>query len=86
MTQAEIIIDTLDRMTNPNGTWRSRDAAIAFISESLAARERAVWEEAAKHITDAQIDDPNSFTTMAFNDACKDIADWCRQQAEVVKP
>lgn len=53
MTPAEIVIDTLDRdMTKPDGTWRSRDEAIAFVATALAARERAVWLEAARLIED----------------------------------
>lgn len=58
---------------------------ITLIMAALAARERAVWLEAAKHIAGAgPIKAGNVFS--AQRDMCANIAEWCREQAQKEQP
>lgn len=52
----------------------NEDTMAEWIATALAARERAVWMEAAKGIEER-----------LYNSDEQQLADWCRQQAEAVK-
>ena len=58
----------------------------ADIKAQLATARRDVWEEAAKALNTVNVNNPDSFTAMAFNDACRDLRDWCREQATKETP
>ena len=66
-----------------NKGWDSvrRLELLAELTAALRARERAVWEEAAKGAEADLTGDPED----AVNIYLQDYSDWCRQRAEGVK-
>lgn len=86
MSDARAIIDTWyastlagndDRYTgHTEAEWLSLERAI---TAALDTERTRVWEEAATALETFTVE-ADSFTAMAFNDACRDLRDWCRLQ------
>jgi hypothetical protein len=62
---------------------------LQIAATALAARERAVWLEAAGMVDCVELLDPSGLTKkeqLRIYDIINKIAEMCRQQAEAVKP
>ncbi len=87
-----LLIGILDNPESPiiNVNPQRWDEQLNVIIRALATRERAVWEVVATHIVESE-DDFTSFKSMGGPIPCVEFdvvkfAEWCRQQAQVVKP
>ncbi len=59
-----------------------RDEIAKWLAPILRQVERETWMKAASALETFRLDSTESFTAIAFNDACLDFRDYCRQQAK----
>mgnify|MGYP001569001145 CR=1 FL=1 len=94
--QLAVMTDERDVLLRERNSWpvlrlEGSDAQVVLLQQQLAARERAVWLEAAKMIgesigADDDIWYMGTVRKKRVNQLLVERANQCRQQAEAVKP